>query len=231
MKAQIQYLHHSGFAVKTERHYLVFDYDGTNPGPDQTLLAEPGSIIFVSHRHEDHYWKDIAAWQKKYKKLQYVMSHDVPCPKKGGMNIYPNETKTVDGATVTALTSTDEGVAFLVEVDGLTIYHAGDLNWWHWSGETAGYNANMSKSYRDEIRKLRGKIIDIAFVPVDPRLEQESYLLGLDYLMQTAEVKQIFPMHFGDDYRIFDWLKADPKATSYLNRIAVIEKPGQIFSY
>lgn len=31
--------------------------------------------------------------------------------------------------------STDEGVAFLVTAEGRTVFHAGDLNWWHWEGE------------------------------------------------------------------------------------------------
>lgn len=229
MKAQVQYLHHSGFAVKTDRHYLVFDYDGTTPAPDSAQLAQPGAIVFVSHKHGDHYSESILPWQKQNKKLQYVMSFDVPCPKKGGTSIYAGDTLDFEGVKVTALASTDEGVAFLVEVDGLVIYHAGDLNWWHWSGESSAYNANMSKSYRDEIRKLRGKAIDIAFVPVDPRLEQESYLLGLDFLLQTAKAEHIFPMHFGDDYRVFDWLRGDPKAAPYLDNIMVIQQPGQTF--
>ncbi len=36
------------------------------------------------------------------------------------------------GAEIRTLRSTDEGVAFVVHYAGKTIYHAGDLNWWHW---------------------------------------------------------------------------------------------------
>ena len=47
------------------------------------------------------------------------------------------------GAEIRTLRSTDEGVAFVVHYAGKTIYHAGDLNWWHWEGEPD------EKKYRD----------------------------------------------------------------------------------
>ena len=39
----------------------------------------------------------------------------------------------IDGVAIETLKSTDEGVAYIVHSDGITIYHAGDLNWWHWT--------------------------------------------------------------------------------------------------
>ena len=41
------------------------------------------------------------------------------------------------GLVIRALPSTDEGVAFDIDYQGRRIYHAGDLNWWAWSGESA----------------------------------------------------------------------------------------------
>ena len=66
--------------------------------------------------------------------------------------------------------STDEGVAFWCSVDGLEIYHAGDLNHWYWDGEAPEWNKNMTKAYREEIAKMHGRTADIAFLPLDPRL-------------------------------------------------------------
>mgnify|MGYP000382206809 FL=1 len=48
---------------------------------------------------------------------------------------------------IQTLKSTDAGVAFLVECEGRTIYHAGDLNWWHWEGEPDAYNEHMKMAY------------------------------------------------------------------------------------
>jgi L-ascorbate metabolism protein UlaG (beta-lactamase superfamily) len=84
----------------------------------------------------------------------------------------------------------------LIRACGKTVYHAGDLNWWHWEGEDPKWNAEMAEDYKKEIDKLKGIYIDIAFVPVDPRLGG-SLLLGLDHLMRTAGVGLAVPMHYG----------------------------------
>ena len=63
-----------------------------------------------------------------------------------------------------------------------TIYHAGDLNWWHWEGQRTEYNKNMRRSYQSEINKLCG----------EKRLMRrcsgrsktgEQYCLGIDCFM------------------------------------------------
>ena len=45
--------------------------------------------------------------------------------------VAPNETVELPDCRITTFESTDIGVAYLVEIDGRLIYHAGDLNWWH----------------------------------------------------------------------------------------------------
>ena len=46
------------------------------------------------------------------------------------------ETYILENSTkVTALLSTDNGVAFIVKTSEGVIYHAGDLNDWYWEGE------------------------------------------------------------------------------------------------
>lgn len=65
-------------------------------------------------------------------------------------------------------------------VDDRIIYHAGDLNWWHWEEESEYYNEQMRMDYQKEIHKLKNIRIDVAFVPLDPR-QEEQYYWGLDY--------------------------------------------------
>ena len=89
--------------------------------------------------------------------------------------------------TVETLTSTDIGVAFLLHYDGAVIYHAGDLNWWSWSGESKAWNNNMEANFKRSMQRLEGQHIDIAFVPLDPR-QEERYRWGLDYFMQHTPV-------------------------------------------
>lgn len=66
--------------------------------------------------------------------------------------------------------STDEGVAFLVKAEGKTIYHAGDLNNWKWTGEPEEWNGDMARRYSKEVNKLADMNVEIdaAFLPLDP---------------------------------------------------------------
>lgn len=66
----------------------------------------------------------------------------------------------IKGCYVRTLRSNDEGTAFFIRYKDQTIYHAGDLNWWHWEGEPDEYNKNMRRSYQSEINKLCGEKID-----------------------------------------------------------------------
>lgn len=241
-EAEIWFLGHSGFAVQTSHHFLIFDYyndkpitmtRGLNAGviePDE--LQGKAITVFSSHRHADHFNRLILDWSKKLPQIRYILSYDIPGIKKADNILIasPGKDLETDGMTVQVLDSTDEGVAFLIKTDGLTIYHAGDLNWWHWQGEPDKENQLMATRYQTEINKLKGNQIDIAFVPVDPRLEKQ-YLWGLTYFMRTVGAKRIFPMHFWEDYQIFTRLHQDPDAATFREKIQPITRRGQHFHY
>ncbi len=102
------------------------------------------------------------------------------------------------------LRSTDAGVAYLVKnvKDGTTVFHAGDLNWWHEEGADKQCNNNMAANYKREIDMLADFVgsvpIDAAFLPIDPHIG-EAYWYGYDYFLRTVPVKHVFPMHFWGD--------------------------------
>ena len=110
------------------------------------------------------------------------------------------------GITVKTLQSNDEGVAFLVKADDKVIYHAGDLNWWHWNGEPDFFNDDIKRSYTTEVDKLKGEKIDVAFVPADLRLE-DKYFWAVDYFRKTVGADVIFPMHFWGRFDVCDLLR------------------------
>lgn len=60
---------------------------------------------------------------------------------------------------IEAFGSTDVGISFLIDLQGIRLFHAGDLNNWHWSEE----------STPQEIRKAEG-----------------DFLAEVKYLQQTA---------------------------------------------
>lgn len=240
----------------------------------------------MSHAHADHFNKAVLGWRggvspltnrahnaymkqaaepasKTYEnfspaRFRLILSDDIP-PVSGAVMAGPGRTYELDGLTVTTLESNDEGVAFLVEADGLTVYHAGDLNWWHWHGGGESpltnrdrsfieslisapatkpdidlspddmENLDMAIHYKREIDKLKGRKIDLAFVPVDPRLENE-YAWGLDYFMRTVGAANVFPMHFWDDAGIVNRLRGDNITLGYRDCIRPLTKRGESFT-
>ncbi len=230
---KITYISHSCFAVELEHSVLVFDYyQGELPlwNPEKTIY------VFVSHRHYDHFSKEIFRWTEQYPKIKYILSDDISeasydaseiC-RSDLTRIAPNQTETIGNCVIETFRSTDEGVAFLVSCEEKLFYHAGDLNWWHWEEETESYNEQMRQDYQREIDKLKDIVIDIAFVPLDPRQENQ-YAWGMDYFMKHTHTKYVFPMHMWGDYEVYDRLMENPEAEPYKERVIEVKEPGQVF--
>lgn len=223
---KVTYLGHSGFFVEMEDACFLFDYyKGELPEADRGKKL----FVFVSHGHYDHYRKEIFSLRDQYDQVRCLISSDIFVREAEDiLSVKPNEETAVLGCRIRTLRSTDEGVAFLLKYRGRTIYHAGDLNWWHWEEETEEYNTAMRRAYQSEINKLQGEKIDLAFVPVDPRLG-EQYCWGLDCFMKRTDTKRVFPMHFWDNYAVFDRLALEKCAQDYEDRIIRIEREGQSF--
>ncbi len=236
---KVTYLYHSGFAVELEKHIFVFDYmKGKLPDWD----GRKEIIFFASHKHPDHFVMDIFQWFGKYENLRYVLGSDIklsdkylecngvdPCVKTVITNAGKNRTLELGDVKIETLRSTDEGVAFIVCTEGKTIYHAGDLNWWHWEGEADSWNTQMEKDYKKEISLIDGRHFDVAFVPLDPRLEW-AYGLGMQEFLEHTDTDHVFPMHMWDDYRIIDKYKKSDKGRQYADKVMEISRPGQEYA-
>ena len=146
---KVTYLGHSGFLVEMDDVIFLFDYyKGELPEMD------PGKklLVFVSHAHYDHYRKEIFSLREHPGPLCFILSSDVTAKTAPDIVFMkPNEEREILGCRIRTLRSTDEGVAYLLKYGGKTIYHAGDLNWWHWEGETEAYNTAMRRAYQAEI--------------------------------------------------------------------------------
>lgn len=236
MSMKVTYIQHSGFAVEMEDKVLIFDYyRGELPAFDR----DRDVYVFVSHKHYDHYQRSIFTWTGKFPRITYILSGDVEeavpssAPKDNMYFMEPGETLQIEAGEsellIETLRSTDEGVAFVVKTAGHTIYHAGDLNWWHWEEETDTYNRFMKEAYQKEIGKLEGLHIDAAFVPLDPRLGKEYYW-GLDWFMRHTDTDIVFPMHMQGQYGLCDRLMEETTA-GYRDRVARITGEGQVFIF
>lgn len=235
---KITYLYHSGFCVELEKQIFIFDYfKGVLPSFD----GRKPIYAFVSHKHQDHFTMQIFKWLEQYEEVHYFLGSDVKLSDKylerNGVsvnvkqyitNIGKNKTKEFKDLRIETLKSTDAGVAFLVSTKEISIYHAGDLNWWHWNGETKEYNEAMEKAYKKEIDSICGRNFDIAFVPLDPRLE-DAYDKGMNYFLSCVSAERVFPMHMWDEYEIVKKYKKTIEGRKYAASIRDIETPGQTF--
>lgn len=233
MNAEITYLHHSSFAVKTTAHFLIFDYylDTPHGGKFAQGVVNPGEIwdenvvVFASHRHPDHYSPRIFGWRTEIPKIRYVLSDDIRT-RENILAVSPGQTYDLGDMTVRTLKSTDLGVAFFIKTDGLSIYHAGDLNCWKWDGNSAAENRQAEKSFQVQVDTLRGTNIDLAFLPFDPRQGDDAFC-GFDYFMRTVSPRCAVPMHSFGKLEFLKRLKTDPRIAGYSDRILLYNSRGQ----
>lgn len=252
---KVTYLHHSTFCVEIAERVLVFDYyDGksvpscTYNGVMPEFPKDTRMYVFSSHSHRDHFDKEVLKWMEKYPNIQYIFAKEVK--KKLGNSVLerllpgreleevkekicyvkPEETYKLEGLTVETLESTDSGVAFLVTCENKCIYHAGDLNWWHWEGEPEQDNQYQAHTYKEQIDSLAGRTVDLAFVVMDPRQEKDMYL-GINYFMNHVDVCHVIPMHMWKQYEIVKTYKELPESRRFQNRMEELQHENQEFVY
>ncbi|MFP4661000.1 MAG: MBL fold metallo-hydrolase [Halanaerobiales bacterium] len=243
---KIYHLYHSGVAIDYQDCLLIFDYFRDSTEKISNLSNSDSGLIngvvrandlqkykeiyvFVSHNHSDHYNPVIFDWQDYNSNIKYILSDDLDAGKE--KNIYyiqENDNLKLDSIEITAYGSTDQGISFLVKLSDKYIFHSGDLNWWHWSSFSDKQLRKEEKDFKDEVDKLKGVKIDIAFVPVDPRLGKFYHLAG-EYFIDVVEPTLLIPIHFADQYKITEDFAA--KFTDYSGTIAVIESPGTEITY
>lgn len=267
---KITYIHHSSFSVELDGGQrpivMLFDYfNGQLPEWDKDVSL----YVFASHKHFDHFSKKIFNLALQYPDITFILSKEtkmnekymdrcnIPQEARSRINyVTRNQQYDFGGLHVTTLTSTDSGVAFIVECQGKTLYHAGDLNWWIWPGKAlsrpekasstpgktiSGPDAlsrpkavpgseaakQMEKAFKTEIDKY-GKdfTVDAAFLPLDIR-QEDGFYKGFDYYMKRWNIVKAFPMHCWGRFDAIDMLLAMETSEEYRDRIVNITKDGE----
>lgn len=235
---KVTYIAHSCFCIEISDVIFLFDYvNGELPYFNKNKKI----YVFASHKHHDHFSADVFALASKFPTIKFILSSDIIL-KEEIVNKYikPEELKEkvifmgkdesiiLDDVFIKTLGSTDAGVAFIVTYQNKSYYHAGDLNWWHWFGETTEYNDNMEKDYKKEIEKIKDAKFEIAFLPLDPR-QEKAYLWGFDYFMRNTNTKTVFPMHLWDKYGLIQKLLKEDISLPYGKRVKVLLHDYQTF--
>jgi len=210
-EAYLWYLGGCGYLIKTRNHCLIFDYRSPEVTPTEPSLANgfinPSDIasddvtVFVTHEHGDHFDSTIFGWPKTISGLQYVFGFKPDSLAEGAQQGYagqpyefvgPGMSKTIDGMQVLAVRSNDAGVGFVINVDGLTIYHAGDL---------AGWRPSERDGFISQIDSIDAAVdsVDIALVNVTGCHHQDTVALaeGTAYTLTRLNPKLVIPTHAG----------------------------------
>lgn len=178
--------------------------------PDRTVSVSPWDIDLrdsadTSARNKDS--GNTSALKKDYADTSAL--NEKAGQKSGHTDSSPQEPV----ITIRTLISTDMGVAFYVETEGKRIYHAGDLNVWFWNDEPMEDNIASEKKCREEMQLLadairpacaeersgqakeESRLLDAAFVPLDPRLEEHAPRCMAAF-MEILGAGIVFPMHY-----------------------------------
>jgi L-ascorbate metabolism protein UlaG (beta-lactamase superfamily) len=198
-EARIWYLGHCGFAVRTARHLLVFDYQERRDGPvprtppaapgldrgwiDPAEIARDRVRVFTSHSHTDHFDPVTFTWKRTIPDIAYYFGWKAADEPSYRYLVGPRATFEGDGLEIFTINSHHSGVpevAFLVKVDGLVIYHNGDYR----------------MDYRADFPHLQqhAKRVDLVFVlgVSDPT---DQYALQTTDLIERFHPGAVFPMH------------------------------------
>ena len=199
----ITHYFHSGFSVSGEDILLIFDYwrgeEGEVSGDleitPEALQRYRSVVVFISHEHIDHMDPVVFTW-KDLPNISYVVSSDMPVGTRG-KRMAPGDTYSpAEGVDITAFDSTDLGVSFLVNFQGLKVFHAGDLNFWHWREESTMHEIEEADSeFRKAVAPISKEKIDVAFFPLDPR-QGTMFEAGANYFVMSVKPRIMIPMHY-----------------------------------
>lgn len=232
-KAVVYYLGHSGWAVKTKSHFLIFDYFEMDRDSMEKVIAngyinpyeikDENVFVFVSHKHQDHFDKKIKGWKDIIPNITYIAGW-----RSIGSNfigVPPHTDITLKDLQISTLKSTDEGSGFLINADDLTIFHGGDHANWE--------DNDPDVSYFDEIDYIASKCsrVDIAFIPVTTfsGMRPKCMTAGAVYALKKLNPSAVFPMHGNNREYLYKEFAAEEGAMDF--NIVCAEKPGDFFFY
>lgn len=206
---ELTYIYHSGFAIEDKDFTILIDYykDTAEHYVTEHLLNKPGHFYLLSsHAHVDHFNPEVLSWKALRPDIRYIFSEDIRAAGQACFHdavfLRKGEEWNDDLIKIRAFGSTDAGISFLIDINGKRIFHAGDLNNWHWSEESTSEEIEKAETdylYELETLARATDYVDLAMFPVDPRLGKD-YMRGARQFIDRIETKQFAPMHFWEKY-------------------------------
>lgn len=239
-EAYIWYLNHAAWAVKTQNHLLIFDYTQpyrinfephlSNGHINPLEIKENNVTVFVSHSHSDHYDSGIFNWKRDTNNINYILGFK---PRGRSQSDYifigTNERKVINGMEILTIKSTDSGVGFLINVDGIKIFHGGDH---------ANTKSGISEAFSKEIDYLfkNTENVDIVFMLLGASCGAqgnnfEEVKEGLFYTLDKLSPKAIFPMHCRNHEELYLIFKQEAEDKNVSTPVICADLKGDRFFY
>ena len=235
---RLTYIYHSGFAIEADEFAILIDYyKDTGRSPEkgfvhEKLLNRAGTLyVLSSHFHPDHFNPEVLRWKTYKKDIVYLFGKDILKRNRAGKEdaIYLKKEDSYEDHNlwIKAFGSTDSGISFLIEAEGKRLFHAGDLNNWHWEDEsTPAEIREAANFYHQELETLARETdyVDLALFPVDPRLGKD-YTRGAREFVDRIHTLQFAPMHFWEKYEKANAFREYVEKRG--GRFLAIGKPGE----
>ena len=228
----VTYYVHSGFSCAIDGNFFIFDYwRGQDPeeleGHDLTvekLKNYKNVYVFITHSHPDHFDPIVYEWYKELP-VNYIVSYEMPIGSRG-KRMNPGDTyKISELIQVKAFDSTDLGVSYLLSYEDINIFHAGDLNFWHWREESTAQEIDEAEvQFKNAMEPIKKENIDIAFFPVDPR-QGRLFDAGANYFLMSVKPRLMIPMHFWQKNEIA--VEFARRSRSRDSEVLAMTKPGE----
>lgn len=229
---KLTFIYNSGFLLETGTANILFDYYRKGHDVIRQVLASPLPLyVLVSHSHPDHFNPDCLGWKSKHKAIHYIFADELRSAAAGRDKevvylpiggVYSDTLLTVE-----AFGSTDIGCSFYLTIGDTTVFHAGDLNNWHWSDEsTPDETEQAERDFMHQLDRLAvvHNTVYLAMFPVDARIGND-YARGARQFLEAVHTDVFVPMHF--------WSAADaaaafaPEAQKSGTRFVMLRQTGE----
>lgn len=203
MKVAVTYIFHNCFVLSMPDRVFLFDYPENSMltpkarAKVQELTAGKPLYVFFSHSHGDHFNHRFHELADSPSSARFILAEEIrphvnsmPCPDviymRGGERLELN------GMEIRSFPSNDLGVAFLIQIAGMTVYYGGDLANWEWDENDEDEARFIREIWESTLSILEGCQVDLAFSNADARLANWS---GASEFLERVKPKGFIPMH------------------------------------
>ena len=222
---ELYYLDNSGFVLFLAQAAFVFDC-WNFPQNAADAVLEKGYLqtdvlskkqrlyLCISHAHGDHFNPRIFEFANAASQTSVIADADIPVPQGiAHVALRPGECFYDGYACFRAWDSTDIGISLQIEAEGKRIFHAGDLNNWHWREESTEEEvAWASREFTKALDRMAPALsggLDLAMFPVDPRMGSGIEAGAREFRERFAPA-WLVPMHFSNDFaRMQEFARTD----------------------